>query len=221
MPGNSTYTRDQIGNWITGQASPPATGTRYAALFTAVGTDAGTGFTEAAFTGYARVAVTSASWNAPTGTAPVTVSTSAVITWPTCTGSPGANIIAWGLYDASTAGNLIEWDYLWAGGSSASGAWLPFTATAASPSVLTAPAHGFANGDSVVVNGTVVGTLPTLSAGSWSGLLTVAGATTDAFNVGLNTTTTGSGLVRKVVPQAMVTNLTVQVPTGDLVLVQS
>ncbi len=217
MVGLTNYTADNVLNYIVGKTAVPALPTVYVALFTAVGTDAGTGFTEAAFTNYARAATSGATWNAASGTSPSSISNASTVTFPTCGATAGANIIAWGLYDASTGGNLLAWDYLYAGGSGSSGAWLPFSCTAASPGVLTSPAHGFSSGDSIVVTAEYGGTLPA-TAGSWTGLLTVAGVTTDTFTAGVNTTSTGAGLLRKVVPQAMVTNLTLSFPAGDLVL---
>jgi hypothetical protein len=103
--------------------------------------------------------------------------------------------------DAATTGNQLFADYLGAF------LWLPFTCTSASPGVLTVPGHGFANGDTVVVTAEDGGTLPA-TAGSWAGLLTVAGVTTDTFTAGVNTTGTGSGMVRKVAAQTIGSGVT-------------
>lgn len=103
--------------------------------------------------------------------------------------------------DAATVGNQIFADYF--GGF----LWLPFTCSSAAPGVFTVPGHGYANGDTVVVTAEDGGTLPA-TAGSWSGLLTVAGVTTDTFNVGVTTTGTGSGMVRKVVAQTIGSGVT-------------
>jgi hypothetical protein len=73
--------------------------------------------------------------------------------------------------------------------------------------VLTSTAHGYANSDPVVVTAKDGGTLPT-TGGSWSGVLTVAGVTTDTFTAGVNTTGTGDGLVRKIVQQSIPINST-------------
>ena len=126
--------------------------------------------------------------------------------------SVGSDVIAFGLYDALTAGNLLAWDYLGAG------AWAPFCGSSALPCVLTVPAHGFSNGDKVVVNAEFGGALPA-TGGSWAGLLTVAGVTTDTFTAGVNSTATGSGLARRVVAQAIVANLQLSFAAGALVLV--
>ncbi|HET8921346.1 MAG TPA: hypothetical protein VFN27_16925 [Xanthobacteraceae bacterium] len=131
---------------------------------------------------------------------PSNAANGAVITFAQATASWGT-VTSWGIYDAVTAGNLLWWDYL------GNFKWLPFSGTSASPSVLTAPAHGYANGDPVVVTAKFGGTLPA-TAGSWAGVLTVAGAATDSFNVGVNSTGTGDGEVRKIVQQPIAANVT-------------
>lgn len=169
--------------------------TAYIALFSAVGIDAGTGFTEltgGTAPGYTRATTSGATWNAASGSAPCTISNAANIVFPTNSG--GGNwpaVIAWGLYDALTTGNPLFWDYL------GNFPWIPFTCTSASPGVLNAPGHGYTNADSAVVNSEYGGSLPT-TGGSWAGLLTVAGVSGDTFNLGVNTTSTGNGEVRKV-----------------------
>lgn len=136
----------------------------------------------------------------PNTVAGKTVNTSAIITFVQATASWGT-VTSWGLFDAVTSGNLLFWDYL------GNFSWLPFSGTLASPSVLTSPAHGYANGDPVVVTTKYGGTLPT--AGSFAGVLTVAGVTTDTFNVGVNAATaSGDGQVRKIVQQSIPINVT-------------
>lgn len=145
--------------------------------------------------------------NPEPNTLPASVTNSnAVITFPQATANWGT-ATSWAIYDAVTSGNFFWWDYL------GNFKWLPFTATNASPSVLTSTAHGYANGDSVVVTQKYGGTLPT-TAGSWAGLLTVAGATTDTFNVSVNSTSTGDGLVRKVTQQSIPANVTASFATS-------
>lgn len=180
------------------------------ALFTAVGSDAGTGFTEVSGGSYARVAVQTL-WNAASGSGPSTITNSGSITFPAATANWGT-IIGWGLYDATTVGNLLFWDYM------GNFNWLPFSCTSASPGVITSTAHGFANGDSVVVSaGEYGGVLPT-TGGSWTGLLTVANVTTDTFTLGVNTTSTGDGLLRKVASQAINTGVTASFAASTLTL---
>lgn len=120
-------------------------------------------------------------------------------------------VIAWGLYDALTSGNLITWDYL------GNNKWLPFTCTAASPGVLDAPANGYSNGAAVAVTSKYDGTLPA-TAGSWAGVLTVAGASGDTFNVGVNTTGTGNGQVRLIQEQAIPSGITATFSTSTFTL---
>jgi hypothetical protein len=98
--------------------------------------------------------------------------------------------------------------------------WLPFTATLASPSVLTSTGHGYANGDQVVVSAEYGGVLPS-TAGSWAGLLTVAGVTADSFTAGVNATSTGDGLVRKVLPQIINSGVTASFAASTLTLSQA
>jgi len=138
-----------------------------------------------------------------TGSAPSTITNGAVITFPQATVSWGT-VIAFEIRDAVSSGNLLWWDYL------GNFAWRPFTATLASPSVLTAPAHGYANGDPVVLATEFGGTLPT-GGGTWNNttVYTVAGAATDTFNVAQNATTaSGSGMVRKIVQQSIPSGVT-------------
>ena len=217
MAGLTDYTARQVLSAITSKASFTNVATAYVSLFSVVPTDAGTGGTEAAYASYARQAAPAASWNAAAGSAPSTISNAAQVSFPICTNAGTAVVeteIAFGIHDAVTAGNLLAWDYL------GPGAWLPFVCTSASPGVLTVPAHGFANGDKVAVNAEFGGSLPT-TAGSWAGLLTVANVTTDTFTAGVNTTGTGSGMVRKVVAQAVVGNLQPIVNAGSIVLAQA
>jgi len=190
MTGYTDYWARKILDQSTGKASIGAAPTVSIALFTAVGSDSGSGFTEVSGSGYSRVTTAAGNWNSASGSAPSTTSNGADLIFPTASGSWGT-VIAVGAYDAPSGGNLLWWDYL------GNFSWLPFTCSSASPGVLTAPAHGYSNADQVVVSAEYGGTLPT-TGGSWSGLLTVASATTDTFTAGVNTTGTGNGSVRKV-----------------------
>jgi hypothetical protein len=142
----------------------------------------------------------SASSGAEPSTTPANVTNGAVITFPQATANWGT-VVAFGLYDLVSGGNFITFDFL------GNFKWLPFSGTSASPSVLTAPAHGYANSDPVVVTSKFDGTLPA-TGGSWSGVLTVANVTTDTFTAGVNTTGTGNGQVRKIVQQSIPINVT-------------
>ena len=193
MTGFSTYLGRKFLDMSTGKTSYSLP-TAYIGLYTTAPTDAGGGV-EVAGNNYSRVTTAGSDWNAASGAAPCTVSNANALTFPVPSADWGT-IVAFGVFDASTSGNLLWWDYLGAY------SWLPFTCTSATPGVLTSPAHGYSNGDSVVVTAEYGGTLPT-TGGSWSGLLTVANSATDTFTAGVNTTGTGDGLVRKVVPQVV------------------
>jgi hypothetical protein len=190
MTGFSDYAARKVLDHSVGKTSWTMP-TAYVALYTVLPGDAGTGGTEVSTGSYARVATSGTTWNAAAASAPSSNSNATAITFPTTTGSWGS-VVGWTLMDASTAGNQIWADYF------GSFSYLPFTCTSATPGVLTVPAHGFSNGDTVIVTAEDGGVLPA-TGGSWAGLLTVAGVTTDTFNVSVNTTGTGSGMVRKVV----------------------
>lgn len=189
--------------------------TVYIGLYTAAPTDAGGG-TECTGNGYARVATAGADWNAASGSAPAVDSNANPITFPAATGGGAGfgTVVAIGAFDASTAGNLLWWDYL------GSFDWRPFSCSSASPGVITSPAHGYSNGDLVYVTAEYGGTLPT-TGGSWTGPLTVAGVTTDTFTAGVNTTGTGSGMVRKVSTQAVPSGITASFAASALALSQA
>ena len=210
MPGLSDYWSKKILDYTTGKTSPPALANPWLALFTVAPTDAGGG-TEVFGSGYARVNTAPANWNAASGSSPASTSNAQSISFAQATGSWGT-VVAWGLFDAATVGNLLFWD--WLGNFN----WLPFSASNGSPSVLTSPAHGYSNGDSVVVTAEYGGTLPTGMSVSTTPA-TVAGASTDTFNIGINTTSTGNGSVRKVTQQPIAINVTPTFNTGALVLV--
>jgi hypothetical protein len=213
MAGDSDYTAQNEIDWKTGKDAMPALPTVYLALLTAVGSDDGTGFTEVSGGSYARAAPAGTDWNAASGTGPSTTTNANAIQFPVATADWGI-VIAVGAYDAASGGNLLWWDYLGAY------AWQPFTCTLASPGVLTAPAHGFADSDQVVVTAEFGGTLPA-TGGSWSGLKTVASATADTFTAGVNTTGTGNGMVRKVLTQNVITGVQVVFAAGGLTLAQA
>lgn len=152
----------------------------------------------------------SASSGSEPATLPANVTNGGTITFPAATGNWGT-VVAFGVYDASTSGNLISFDYL------GNFKWLPFTCSLASPGVLTSPANTFSNGDPVVVSSKFGGTLPT-TGGSWAGALTVASATTDTFTAGVNTTSTGDGMVRKIVQQSIPSGVTASFAASTLTL---
>ena len=219
MTGFTDRTSQGILGHITGKAALFTMPTAYVALFTAVGSDAGSGFTEVSGGAYARVATAAGDWNSATGSAPSSISNLNALTFPTATADWGT-IIAFGLYDASTAGNLLAWDFF------GNYLWLPTTVSAASPAVLTAHAHGFSGGDLIEWTIEYGGTNPTFSAGNFTGQLTVTSPTTDTLTVtnaaaAVNTSTTGNGMMRKLLAQAINNGASAAFPAGSLIITSS
>jgi hypothetical protein len=199
---------------IVGKTSIFTLPTASVALFTSVGTDAGSGFTEPSGGGYARVATAGADWNSASGSGPSIISNANPIAFPTATANWG-NIIAFGLYDALTAGNLLAWDFF------GSFNWMPATVSAASPAVLTAHAHGFIAADLVEWSVEYGGTNPTFSQSNFTGPLTVASPSTDTFTTtngatAVNTSATGNGMVRKLTVQAINSGVQASFPASSL-----
>ena len=152
----------------------------------------------------------SASSGAEPATAPAQVTNGAVVTFAQATANWGT-VLAWGIYDALTAGNLQMWD--WRG----AGKWSPFTCTLASPGVLTVTDQSFSSVSYAVVTAKFGGTLPT-TGGSWAGPLSVAGVSGSTFNLGVNTTGAGDGMVRPIVEQSIPANVTASFSTSQLTL---
>ena len=214
MTGFTDRTAQAVLAHVVGKTAIFTLPTVYVALFTAVGTDAGTGFTEPSGGAYARVATAAADWNAASGSAPSQISNANPINFPSATANWG-NIIGFGLYDASSAGNLLAWDFF------GSFAWQPATVSAASPGVITAHAHGFGAADLVEWTSEYGGTLPTFSQSNFTGPLTVVSPTTDTFTVtngatAVNTSGTGNGMVRKMVSQPINTGTAASFPAASL-----
>lgn len=149
---------------------------------------------------------------AAAGTEPDTLpsfsTTGSIVTFPMSTADWGT-VIGFGLFDASTSGNLLAFDFL------GNFTWEPFSCSLASPGTLTSPAHGLTDGQFVVVTEKYGGSLPT-TAGTWTGIKTVANATTDTFTAGVNTTSTGDGLFRRITQQAIPQNITASFAAGQL-----
>jgi hypothetical protein len=142
---------------------------------------------------------------------PASVTNGSIVTFAAATANWGT-IIGFGLFDALTSGNLISLDYI------GNFKWLPFACTLASPGVLTSTAHGYSNADPVVVTAKFDGGLLPTTAGSWAGVLTVAGVTTDTFTAGVNTTSTGEGMVRKITQQSIPSGITTTFAASTLTL---
>jgi hypothetical protein len=154
----------------------------------------------------------SASSGAEPATTPAQVTNSgAVISFAQAGTGGWGTALAWGIYDALTVGNLQMWDWLGAG------KWSPFSCTLASPGVLTVTDQSFSSVTYAVVTSKFGGTLPT-TGGSWAGPLTVAGVSGSTFNLGVNTTGTGDGMVRPIIEQSIPANVTSSFSTSQLTL---
>lgn len=143
-------------------------------------------------------------------TTPANITNNASITFPQATASWGT-AVAFGLYTQVSGGTLIGWDYL------GNFKWSPFTCTLASPGVLTVTDQTFTNGNGAVVTAKYGGSLPT-TAGSWAGVLTVAGVSGNTFNLGVNTTSIGDGQVRQVLQQPIAINVTASFAASALTI---
>lgn len=185
-----------IGTVASGGASTSST------TLTLTGTAALTGATTIYISAFSAPANSSGS--EPT-TAPANITNGASVTFPQATASWG-NVNSFGLYDSLAATtNLLVWDYL------GNFKWIPFTGSAASPCVITVDNTGDApaNGSSIVVTQKYGGTLPTLSGGSWTGVLTTAGLSGATFDIsGNNASAIGGGQFRQVLVQAIAINVT-------------
>lgn len=158
-------------------------------------------------------------FGAPTGTAPSTQTSIAAVNFPQSTSTGWGTASSFGLFDAITSGNLIEWDFL--GGFS----WLPFEMPTASGTV-TAKANGFASNDPIVFTAEYGGTLPTLSTGVMTGytISFVGTPATDTFvpnttsgpTTPFVSTSSGSGMVRKITQQSIPGNITPSFAAGQL-----
>jgi hypothetical protein len=160
-------------------------------------------------------------FGAASGTSPSTsVSTAAVSFAQSGAGGGFGTIEAFGLYDALTSGNLLDWDYI------GNYAWLPVEVSSASPGILTAHAHGYSAADPIVFTTEYGGTAPTFSQSNFTGVLAVVSPATDSFSVtnastAVNTSSTGSGMIRKIVQQATVANMVLTFAAGQLTLVSA
>jgi hypothetical protein len=86
---------------------PPST--FYLALSTTTPTADGAGFTEPVAGGYLRLATTSADWSPASGSSPSQKTNTTAFVWPSATDdwAGGANLVAFGLFDALTGGALV------------------------------------------------------------------------------------------------------------------
>jgi hypothetical protein len=143
-------------------------------------------------------------------TTPANVANGAAITFVQSSASWGT-AEAWGLYDALSGVDLLFWDYF------GNYKWSPFTCTSATPGVLTCTDQTFVNGEYAVVTAKFGGTLPT-TGGSWAGILSVAGVSGATFNLGVNTTGAGDGLVRQVLEYSIGISTTISFAASSFTL---
>lgn len=157
------------------------------------------------------------------GTAPSTMTNGAVVSFPQATGSWGT-VIAFGLYDASSSGNLLAWDFI------GNFPWLPFESTSvgsgAGP-VFSIKSNGYTNLDPVVLTSEYGGTLPTLTAGTITGYTVnfVANDATDTVTLtqtsggsAITSSSTGSGMMRKITQQSIPANITASFAASSLII---
>lgn len=157
------------------------------------------------------------------GTAPASSVNTAIISFAAATGAGFGTVIAWGLYDAVTSGNLLQWDFLGAF------SWLPFENPTGS-NVITVKANGFALNDPVVFTAEYGGTLPSLSAGTITGYTInfVGTPATDtapilqtAGGTAITLSSSGSGMVRKIVQQSIPAGVTASFAASTVTLTLS
>lgn len=204
---------------ITGKAAIFSMPAAYIALFTGAGSDGGGGFTEVTGGSYARKATVAADWAAASGTSPCTIQNSTTLAFVTATADWGI-VTAFGLYDAATLGNLLCWDYF------GNYAWRPAVVSAASPAVITLPNHGFVAADIVQWSVEHGGANPTFTASNFTGALSVVSPATDTFTVtnggtAVNTSSSGNGMVRKLVAQAIINGAAATFPPASLIITSS
>lgn len=219
MTGFTDRTSQGILNHITGKSALYSIPTAYIGLFITAGTDAGTGFTEVTGGSYARKSTVAADWGAASGTSPSTITNAVTLSFVTATADWGI-VVAWGLFDAVSGGNLLCWDYL------GNYAWRPATISSASPGVLMVPAHGYTAGDLTQWTIEHGGANPTFAASNLTGTLTVIGPATDTFTVtnggtAVNTSSTGSGMIRKFIAQAIINGASATFPPASLIITSS
>ena len=217
MAGMTNRLADGVIDFTVGKTALFVLPTAYLGLFTAVGTDAGTGFTEVSGGSYARVATAGTDWNAASGTGPSSNSNANALTFPTAT-APWGTILAVGIFDSLSGGNLNAWDYL------GFFRWMPCTVSSASPGIITCPAHGLSVGNNLVFSTELGGTGPTFSQSNFTGLLLAAHASVDTLDVTnggiqVNTSSTGNGLIRQVTPLVVGSGATPAFSSGTFSLI--
>lgn len=136
MSGQSDYTAKNVLKWMTGQVAMPALPAVYVALFTAVGADDGTGFTEVAGGAYARQQVAgSAVTNGTTAAGNAVLHFAATPAWVvqgmSVYDATGASLIPAGTTVLSVAGTTVTMSANAAGAGVGNGDTIVFSAFAA------------------------------------------------------------------------------------------
>lgn len=109
--GKSNYYISKLLNQFWNAAAYSFPGTLYFALWTTTLSASSTGSsgTEAAYTGYARVAVTANTTNFPTSSGGAAINNGTAITWGANSGGAGETETYIAVCDASSAGNMLFW----------------------------------------------------------------------------------------------------------------
>jgi hypothetical protein len=155
------------------------------------------------------------------GTAPATAVNNSIVGFAAATGAGFGTVIAFGLFDAATVGNLMLWDFM------GNFNWLPFENPTGS-NLLTVKGNAYVSNDPIVFTAEYGGTLPTMSTGTFTGYTInfVATPATDTINVDTTTgpatpivlTSSGSGMVRKIVQQSIPAGVTASFAAATLTL---
>jgi hypothetical protein len=208
------YTEGKVADEIFGATAFAAPGTLHVGLHSAYPNEAGSG-AELTGNGYARVAVTNNTTNWPNYSGGQKLNGNPV-TFPTATGSNWLEAVAVSIWDAPTSGNMIARGWL------GSDPGKVFTAKAVGDT-LTIPGHSLVVDDKVAVIAIPGGTIPTgivegtiyfvktVSSDDITLAATQGGATIDL-------TTTGAGLIKKVIPKTVQVGDTLSFPASSLVI---
>lgn len=214
----------QAVNWANiadNTVSSPATN-MFISLHTADPGEGGNQTTnETTYTNYARASVVRSSGGfTVSGASPTLASNTSAVNFPQC-GLTGATLTHFGVGLASTgSGTLIG------SGPIGAGPALEFTATSASPGVLTVPSAGNSVNDRVSVYPTATGTLPSgFTEGTVYFVGTVAGilltlSATSANGSPVNTSSVGAGVIITQAPLVVSQNITPSFAIGALIVRQ-
>lgn len=128
-------------NELFGGTAFAADATLYAALFTTVPADDGSGGVEANYTSYARVLVTNNTTNFPSANPKLN---GTAVAFPQATAAQSGQIKGMGWYTLSSGGTLRSWSYL-------CDRLVAMAIAIAASDLIWAPGHNFSNNDLVIV----------------------------------------------------------------------